>query len=373
MQAAGSETIFSEHLNQYLVDPLQTFSSETVFPITASEQQERKEVLLSIRSALDRLISAISPAGRDRRYLDDLGSYMETLRRSTLPQTPKEQFDILYHFRKLLLWAPVSLLCSGRLEISTLIVLSYLYASALALEPVFPDIGAVFLGSQAVNPLTQCILRAQAYRDSKEFQASSQMIEMLMEFPRNALDQYQRRREWAQRDSSLQLPRPFDLANLPLDLGTPVGDQYSYTPSLSPAFPSSNMQLATPTTTHLPSAGSFLTVPSTGVDHYSFGAYTSAGASYQHTSTAGYVESPSLVSPGFANPLDAEATFHMTHAQYSPSLISTAEGGSMVNAAGVPPTFGMYPLQQANSMDFGHSGGVGVAGGGCVAPVAIWT
>jgi hypothetical protein len=427
MQAAGADTIFGEHLAQFAVDPFHPSATETAYPLTPAEQRDRLETLAGIRAALSRLVAAVVPQGRDRRHIDELASYCETLARSPLPQSPREQFDVLYHFRKLLLWAPVSLLgggsgagpATGRLEPSTLVALAHLYASALAMEPVFPDIGAAFLGGLAAAPLTQCLVRAQQSADSGEYDAASAAaVAQLMDFPRQALEGYQRRREWAQRDV-LQLPRPqqatqqqqqqqqsqqqqqtqgFDLGGLPLDLNAAVGGEYAYTPSLSPAFPSSSIQLAavTPTSTHLP-APPFLTVPSSAVDPFGFAAYTAATAtptsyaSPQHlSSTAGYVASPALVSPAFANPFEAEAAAYQLSHAYSPSLLSTADTSSIAasDAGGTTSpehhssstmggAFPMYALQ-SNSGYEQHGVGVGAGAaagiaGGCVAPVAIWT
>jgi hypothetical protein len=435
MQAAGADTIFGEHLAQFAVDPFPPSAAETAYPLTPAGQRERLEALGTIRTALARLVAAVAPQGRDRRHVDELASYCDTLARSPLPQAPREQFDVLYHFRKLLLWAPVSLLGGGstgggagsggpsRLEPSTLVALAHLYASALAMEPVFPDIGAAFLGGLAAAPLAQCLLRAQQCADSGEHDAASAAaVAQLMEFPRAALEGYQRRREWAQRDA-LQLPRPqqtaaqqpqnqnqqqqgqgqqqFDLGGLPLDLGAAaaaaVGSEYAYTPSLSPAFPSSSIQLAaaaaaapTPTTQHMPTP-SFLTVPSSAVDPFGFAAYTAAASSsyapQQMGSTAGYVASPALASPGFANPFEAEAAAYQLSHAYSPSLLSTADTSSIAasdaggttspeHSSSMAGGFPMYALQSNAAAGYEHGVGVGAGAGiagGCVAPVAIWT
>jgi hypothetical protein len=404
-------------------DPLQPFGDETAYPLaTSADTRDRLEALAGIRAALSRLAASLGTGGRERRAVDELASYCETLARSPLPQAPREQFDVLYHFRKLLLWAPVSLLGGGggRLEAPTLVTLAHLYASALAMEPVFPDIGAAFLGGLAAAPLAQCVLRAQAYAEGDDYAAGgagSGAVAQLMEFPRAALEAYQRRREWAQRDS-LQLPRPqqaqsqqqsqtpnqqqqqqqqqFDLGSLPLELN--VGGEYAYTPSLSPAFPSSSIQLATtpaPATTHV-ATPPFLTVPSSAVDPFGFAAYTPAASSYatqqQLVSTAGYtVASPALVSP-FASTFDAEAAaaaFQLSHAAYSPSLLSTADAGSIAaseagsttspeHPSSMAGAFSMYTALPSNAAPTGyehqhhHGGGAGIAGG-CVPPVAIWT
>ena len=421
MQAAGADTIFGEHLSQFAVDPFPPSATETAYPLTPAGQRDRLETLAAIRAALSRLVAAVAPQGRDRRHVDELASYCDTLARSPLPQSPREQFDVLYHFRKLLLWAPVSLLGgggsaggSGRVEPSTLVALAHLYASALAMEPVFPDIGAAFLGGLAAPPLAQCLLRAQQCADSGEHDAgSAAAVAQLMEFPRAALEGYQRRREWAQRDA-LQLPRPqqqqqqqqnqqqgqggqgqsqqqqqFDLGSLPLDLNAAVGGEYAYTPSLSPAFPSSSIQLAaaapTPTTPHLPTP-SFLTVPSSAVDPFGFAAYTAAvSSSYtpqQIGSTASYVASPALVSPAFGNPFEAEAAAYQLSHAYSPSLLSTADTSSIAasdaggttspeHSSALASAFPMYALQSNAAAAYEH-GAAGIAGG-CVAPVAIWT
>lgn len=65
-----------------------------------------------------------------------------------------------------LFWLPPQLFRPDTLDIGAVTVMSPFYAAALALEPVFPEIGEAYLGSLAILPIEKMHQMLLARRSS---------------------------------------------------------------------------------------------------------------------------------------------------------------------------------------------------------------
>ncbi|KAF2665580.1 hypothetical protein BT63DRAFT_69012 [Microthyrium microscopicum] len=368
MQRFRPESVFEEYLSQSPIDPLQGFNNESAFQVTAEDRRENGNTIQTIHAAFHRLQTSVSQPPEDTKLVDQMRTLMDSLRNSPPAQTPKEQFDQLYHLRKMLFWLPVNLLSSRRGDIHTLLVLSHFYAAALLLERVFPDVGAPFLASHAANPLTEIINIIQTCQATQQYDTLSQTAAVLMDFPRDALSRFKSRREWAQQQASLHSPvgQPF-AENMGLDLITQLADQQAHTPSLSPAFASTTIHMTPPPiSTNLPRSP-FLEVPGSAVGSAVDGFYKpyTPTTSYQTTPTSAYGNSP-LISPGFKSEPDS-ATYQLPLPDFHHAPRAAVDFGGM----GVSP---ISPYGSAlNSSSAGYLGSTGGIAGGCVVPTAVWT
>ena len=227
---------------------------------------------------------------------------------------------------------------------------------------------------------------------------NSSRLASLIDFPRTALSHYTSRRHWSVSQAQAAQPRQtsYGSESLSISLGNHLGDQQYFTPSLSPAFASSNVQLSSPPLMSQNPRSPFLDLPQSGVDQYSSYSYASSPNSYQTSSTATYLNSP-LASPGYRISPQTPSPFPTTASSYS-SPVGTTPGstsqqqqqhaqqqqqqhpqpqlpgyGSFANPPSLPSS------SSAGSVDYsGGTMGTSVASSmtaaGCVAPsTAVWT
>jgi hypothetical protein len=385
MQDFRGESIFADYLAQQPISPSQTFSSESSFPITSEVRQEHFTLIQSIQSALQRVQPYLSTTENEGRWTEQLSAYMERLKTSSPAQTPEEQFSQLYQLRKLLFWVPVTLLAARKGDLNTLLVLGHFYAAALSLEAIFRDIGAPFLASLTVQPLEEIISVIQACQETQTYNSLAQTAAMLMDFPRDALARYRTRQEWARQQINIHPPpTPYGLESLNIELGNHIAEQHSYAPSLSPAFASSTIHLASPaipnsaTTPRSP----FLEVPHSSVstvssvDPWGFGGFP-ASTSYHSTPTSAYAPSPLASSPLIPSGLKDDgsgAAFQLTLPGFAETLNSTAGVGSGSGSHHHDPWLNPNASSGASYGGFTTMlSPVGGFSGGCVAPTAVWS
>ena len=92
---------------------------------------------------------------QETRGLRELTSFLRELQTSLPIRSPAQQFEMLQPLRSWLLWLPVSLLDYGVKHAGELIVLAHVYAAALIMERLFPDVGAVCFGNMSIGPMEE--------------------------------------------------------------------------------------------------------------------------------------------------------------------------------------------------------------------------
>ena len=268
-------------------------------PMSQDARREHLNTLTDIHASLQRLQPYLSRNEQETKWVDQLKGYLDRLRASSQPQTPEEQFNQLYALRKWLFWVPISLLAAKRGDVNVLVVLAHFYATALALERMFPDVASVFVADLSLRPLEDIIQIIQTYQDPR-FDSRMQTLSYLVQFPIDMVALYKTRREWTRQQttnvSPIQQPS-YALDSLNLDLENQIA-QYSYGQSLSPAFAPSPL-------TFLPSGMSstptspYLEVPRTAVDVYGT------------TSYATPLGSPAAVLPPYSAPHEHAFSYGM--------------------------------------------------------------
>ena len=247
--------------------------------------QERQATLSGIISALQRLQPFLTGHETESQWISQLLGYIRTLLSSPPAQTPAEQFDQLYRLRKWVLFVPSLLLDEPVVEGPAILVLAHLYATALAIEPLFPSLGIGFCAAISFGPLEKIIQMTAPMQMEQHFGQTALEIGSLMHFPQQAAATYRARLHWAQQhqiaESRMQSP-PQQLASFSSSAMMDMGSM-AYTPfaNMSPGFVPSSLS-AHPRLSSPGSHSPYLEVPTAGTTYdptgYSYGAAEWGGA-----------------------------------------------------------------------------------------------
>lgn len=250
------ESIFAEYINEedlfMGVYPCQRPSLDVT---------ERNAILANSIQASQRLQRFVAGHEAEAYWIAQLLDYLQRIHVSSPPQTPDEQFSHLYLLRKWLFWVPALLLQRQGGQGPAMLIVSHLYATALALEPLYPDLGSAFCARVALSPLEQIINVTDAMQSQRAMDPNSMEIAALMQFPQQmALAFRSRMVQWEQ--LGMQQPSPM----LSVD---PDTLNYTSIGNLSPAFAPSLLHPAQPATatTH----ASYLEVPPAQSGGFSYG------------------------------------------------------------------------------------------------------
>lgn len=361
IQAYPDKSTLSEFVLKQTITFGDSFSENVSLTLSEGDLHEPPKVYAEIQSAMHRLQSYLMQPELDREWISNFTEYISQIIGAKRAIAPKEQFEYLYHLRKLLLWAPVAMLVQRSGDMQSLLVLSHFYAVALRLEEAFPDVGAPYLGNWVLNPLEEILAVLQMCQANPTYASMAHTAATLIDVPHNAVNEYRSRRNWSSRQTELQptIQQPYELGAISTELGSQFAGPYSYTPSLSPAFTSPTPHLDSPqvNSAHTPRSP-YLQVPGSGVDSYPY-SYSSPMASYQTTPTTTFNSSPQL-SPGYKT---SEDSYSLSQADYSPSILAThltSEPGEMDGGS-----FQSYGMSSSISHPGLYAGGIT---GGCVAP-----
>ena len=264
--------------------------------------------LVDIHASLQRLQPYLVRNEQESKWVDQLKGYLDRLRSSSQPQSPEEQFNQLYALRKWLFWVPISLLAAKRGDVNVLVVLAHFYATALALEPMFPDVASVFVADLSLRPLEEINNLVQCFQDPR-YDSRLQTMSYLVQFPIDMVSSYKTRREWSRQQMSsispMQQQSAYALESINLDLENHIA-QYSYGQSLSPAFAPSPLTFLPSGMTSAPTSP-YLEVPRSGtVDAY--GTASSYASSSSYASPLG---SPAALLPPYSAPQEHAFAFGM--------------------------------------------------------------
>ena len=264
--------MFADYIAEQTPSPGKSFVNQNYSPISPEARREHLNILSDIQSSLVRLQPYLSLTRHEQegKWVEQLRNYIERLRASGAAQTTEEQFEQLYALRKWLFWVPISLLAAKHRDATVMVVLAHFYATALALEPIFPEIGAVFCADRSLGPLEEIVLIVQGYQNPT-YDDRTQSVSYLIQYPNDVANTYKNRREWMRQQAGESSPvpqTPYNLEALNMDLQNQL-TQYSYGQSLSPAFAPSPLNFFPAAT--LPGLASgptspYLEVPRTSVD-----------------------------------------------------------------------------------------------------------
>ncbi|KAH9828227.1 Sterol uptake control protein 2 [Teratosphaeria destructans] len=279
MQSWKHESIFAEFIaEEDMLAVALRDSSRKASPIDPSE---RVAILHTIQYSLQRLQMTLFGHELELSWVNQLLAYVQQLQSLHLVQPPEEQFNCLYQLRKWLFWVPISLLQRPGGQGPAIMTIAHFYATALSLEPLFPDLGASFCSAMALAPLEAILHVTDSMPASQGHMSTSREISTIMGWPRQTALHY--RNVTLQWRPSTTIPPPHPM--LPVD---PDTFTYPSVGNLSPAF--------TPSTPHY-------SMPPTSAPGSSYLEVPPAQASFSYgTQSWGAVPSPGLPSQPFVTP-----------------------------------------------------------------------
>ncbi|ERF70927.1 hypothetical protein EPUS_02450 [Endocarpon pusillum Z07020] len=175
--------------------------------------------------------------------LSDLTSrlllFLQDLRRDFPLQAPEEAFERLQELRQWLFWLPPALFRPGESDLGAMAVLSHFFGVALALDPLFPEIGGSYLGSMSVMPIEdmQRVLLARRAAHPQETGVITALS--LMDVPLRTVSSYKAKQHFlAQRPQSYQAsphsPYPASVSQTASSPEAMPRSVYAHSPMQSP-------------------------------------------------------------------------------------------------------------------------------------------
>lgn len=181
MNSWKHESIFAEYIND---EDLSAPTNQSSLQSSIVTSSERMTILTNTIQALEQLQQSLSAHEAESYWVAQLLSYMQRLQASSPASNPDEQFSHLYLLRKWLFWVPALLLQRHGGQGPAMLTLAHFYATALALEPLYPDLGSVFCARIALAPL-EAIISVTSAMHSRISDQNSVEIATLMNFPRH--------------------------------------------------------------------------------------------------------------------------------------------------------------------------------------------
>jgi hypothetical protein len=285
-------------------------STDTEFLNSTTRFQ--KENLERIDGAIMNLRNIQDRVQYNREYFDritDLLSFVRQLRTDLPIQSPETAFERLQPLRTWLFWLPTKMIRGGEGEMCALALLAQFFATALVLEPLFPEIGGFYFGGMAVTPVEAIDSIILSRKSTHPYVPEVHMAASMMEFPHHTIIEYKSRIQWAQQ---LRPRGSVTTANPPSPYDSFHGLGYATTAPYTTA-------LHTPPTLALPSPSFNLSNP---YDH-------------RGSSTTIYTGSPLLSDRGEENLSDYSRSGTLEHSPaFSPYLDELHSGISVADTTG---------------------------------------
>lgn len=169
--------------------------SRTPFQPQIEDPERDKQVLEHVYEALKGLEPYVSGKAEETRGLNDLMNFIQNLQRYVPIHSAEEQFEFIHPLRAWLFFLPIDFLKRVKRDPSVMILLAHFYGVALAVEPLFPAVGAAYFGTMSVGPVEEIhrnLLRQRDRMDAGELQWPIS----LMEFPLNMVHEFRQRMGW---------------------------------------------------------------------------------------------------------------------------------------------------------------------------------
>jgi len=129
----------------------------------------------------------------EKGLIEQLKGYVFKLRVTTTPKSAEEKFSELFALQRVLFWVPITILSHHKCNLVILLVLAYSYATLLALEPIFRDVGAAFLSDMAFTAINEALQMIDKMRGTPPYNQAAEVVIPLLDFPRETAINYKNR------------------------------------------------------------------------------------------------------------------------------------------------------------------------------------
>lgn len=256
---------------QDLIDQLQiqlpsTGGFDTYVQRSHDFQLNYQNVLQSIVLAMNHLQPYC--AGRQEAVLiEQFHDYAQRLLGIQPANSPEEQFSHLYALRKWLFWIPSTMLSGSNHDYLTLVFLAHLYAMAVALHPLFPEVAGSLVSAISLAPLQKILVTFEELRQDPHASSASGVdfstLFSLMLWPQQVVANYETRKLENSYSASLLSSSPVNFDTFSTDLS--MATETFNIPQRSPAFaaqPGSRLSMSSSYSSNQGSSGSpFLELP----------------------------------------------------------------------------------------------------------------
>ncbi|KIW34508.1 uncharacterized protein PV07_01284 [Cladophialophora immunda] len=193
-----------------------------------------------ITTALNNLRLRLTTTDELQEYAGQLVDYLQELQRDLPTQAPDEAFSRLQPLRDMIFWLPSLFLRGTDSDLGPLALLSHLYASAIAVEPLFPNIGGPYLGTMSIAPLERLHDLVRTRRVAQPQDTNIQAAWSLVEVPIQLATSYRlKQRQNSQGSHGMEgyhhySPQGSPYAGPRMPIATPSSDS-----STAPIYPNS--------------------------------------------------------------------------------------------------------------------------------------
>ncbi|KAL7269151.1 hypothetical protein RUND412_008198 [Rhizina undulata] len=214
-----------------LMDEKEVFSRGPYRPQIADPERD-KQILDHVSGALQQLQPYVHGKEQETKGLKDLISFIRDLH-SVLPVNgPDQQFELLHPLRSWLFFLPIDFLKRVKRDPCVMVLLAHFYAVALAVEPLFPAVGANYFGSMSVGPIEEIYSTLKQKAEQPNADDLRWSIS-LMEFPLDMISQFRERMSWR----ILEVNSPDEEKDPELAMQIPIESHHEAGPSTRTSLP----------------------------------------------------------------------------------------------------------------------------------------
>ncbi|RPB13171.1 putative ubiquitin carboxyl-terminal hydrolase 2 [Morchella conica CCBAS932] len=177
------------------IEEKQIFGRTPYRPQIVNSERDR-QVLNHIFNSLERLQPYVSGKIEEERGLNELINFIQNLKNYIPIQSPEEQFEHIYPLRSWLFFLPIDFVKRVERDPDVMILLAHFYGVALAVEPLFPAVGAAYFGAMSIGPIEEIhktLLRLNS--EGVEGKVLEWPIS-LMDFPLEMVHEFKLRMGW---------------------------------------------------------------------------------------------------------------------------------------------------------------------------------
>ena len=167
-----------------------TFSNTNSMGMTPDDDIRRLD---EMRNALHNLKARLAHSPEIAEHVSSIFDYLSDLRADLPIPAPERAFSRLQPLRDLIFWLPPGVLRAGQSDLTALTMLAHLYATALLVEELFPEIGASYLGAMCLPPLERIHEILAQRRAAQPADSGCQMALQIIEYPLRVATGYKAR------------------------------------------------------------------------------------------------------------------------------------------------------------------------------------
>lgn len=244
MQPWKHESVFGDFIAEQSTFPTAPPSPAPGGRKLSSPRKQDLDALQKAYTQLQRVEGYLRDNNEDTQAIQQLMNFVRGVRKVSPNHSATQRFELLTPLRAWLFWLPVMFL-QRTSSASSLVVLAHYYATALVVEPLFPEVGAAYFGSLSLGPIEEIARRLFSISVSQTSEADIPLN--LMEYPIDMCTSFRGRMGWLQPERTASFPSFNNNENyLDYNISDSYPSSVSYSPYASnPAFTYSQEHLTT--------------------------------------------------------------------------------------------------------------------------------